>query len=93
MKMTRFPGISLDVTGLVVKSVMPVSNPLMESILVLVTEWISSKDTTNSPRRCTLSCKPWLGTEIVESLGDHTWIDMSEEWAEFMFGEGSSPGS
>ena len=32
----------------------------------------------------------WLGDEIMHPLGDQTWIDMSEEWAEFMFGEGNN---
>ena len=45
MKMTRFLGISLDVVDLVVRSVVQISNPLTEGIFVLVTEWISSKDT------------------------------------------------
>ena len=41
----QVPRISLDVVRLVVRSVVQVSSLLMESILVLVTECISSKDT------------------------------------------------
>ena len=41
----QVPGISLHVVRLVVRSVVQVLSLLMESILVLVTEWISSKDT------------------------------------------------
>ena len=27
--------------------------------------------------------REWQGKEIVESLGDHMWNDMNEEWAEY----------
>ena len=87
-------GISLDVVGLVVWSVVQVSNPLIERILVLFTEWISSKDTVKLYELSStlyVVLQEYLGNEIMESLGDQTWIDMSEEWAEFVYGEGNSP--
>ena len=94
MKMTRFPGNYLDVVSLVVLLVVQVSNPLLESIFVLVTEWISSKDMVNLYELSStlyVVLQEWLGNEILDALGDQTWIDMSEEWAEFMYGEGNSP--
>ena len=59
----------------------------------MVTEWISSKDMVklyefSSTLHVVL--QEWLGDEIMHPLGDQTWIDMSEEWAEFMFGEGNN---
>ena len=93
MKMTRFPGNSLDVS-LVVLLVVQVSNPLMESIFVLVTEWISSQDMVNLYELSStlyVVLQEWLVNEILDALGDQTWIDMSEEWAEFKYGEGNSP--
>ena len=82
MKMTRFPGISLDVVGLVVLFVVQVSNPFMESNFVLVTEWISSKDMVNLYELSStlyVVLQEWLDNEILDALGDQTWIDMSEE--------------
>ena len=66
----------------------------MESILVLVTEWISSKDTVKLYELSSTLydvLQGWLGNESIELLGDQTWDDMSEEWSEFMYGEGNSP--
>ena len=63
----------------------------MESILVLVTEWISSKDTDNLyvlSSTLYVVLQEWLGIETMESFGDQ----MSEEWAEFMYGERNCPG-
>ena len=62
----------------------------MESILVLVTEWISSQDTVKLYKLTStlyVVLQEWLGNEIMESLGDQASIDMSEEWAEFLLGE------
>ena len=55
---------------------------LMKSILVLVAEWISSKDTAKLYELSStlyVVLQESLGKEIMESLGDHTWI-LSEEW-------------
>ena len=43
MMMTSFPGIFLDVVDLVFRSVVQLWNPSMESILVLVVDWIFVK--------------------------------------------------
>ena len=67
----------------------------MESILVLVTEWSSSEDTVNLYELSSTLfdvLQKCLGNEIVESLGGQTWTDVSEERAEFVSGEGNSPG-
>ena len=66
----------------------------MESIFVLVTEWISSQDMVNLYELSStlyVVLQEWLVKEILDALGDQTWIDMSEEWAEFKYGEGNSP--
>ena len=61
----------------------------MESVVALVAEWISlgqmfrlqelSKTVSDVLRE-------WLGNEIMEAFGDQTWNDLSEEWAEFLYG-------
>ena len=67
--MTSFPGISLDVVGLVVWSVVQVSNPLMDSVLVSVTEWVSSIDTVKLYELSSMLydvLEEWLANEIME---------------------------
>ena len=71
--MTSFPGISLNVVGLVVRSVVQVSNALMERILVLVSAWISSKDTVKLYELSSwlyVVLQEWLGNDNMESFGD-----------------------
>ena len=58
------------------------TEPFDESILVLVAEWVPSKDTVELYELSSTLCvvlQEWLGNEIMESLGDQTWIDLSEE--------------
>ena len=92
--MIKYHGISLDFVGLVVRSVVEVSNFVMESILAWVAEWISSKDMVELCERSStlyVVLQDWFVNEILESLGDQTCIGVSGEWAKFMCGEGKSP--
>ena len=66
-----------------------VSGPLMESIIAPVAEWIPLKDLIKLYElSSTVSgvLKEWLDDQILDSFGDTTWTDMSEEWTEFMYG-------
>ena len=62
--------------------------------MALIAEWISLGKMIKLQElstRISHVLREWQDTETVESLGDQTWIDMSEEWAEFVYGEGNSP--
>ena len=67
------------------------SGLLMESVVALVAEWISLGEMFKLQELCTSVSdvlREWQGNETMESLGDQTWNDISEEWAEFMYNEG-----
>ena len=55
-----------------------------ENIIVLVADWISLKDMLKlhelSPT-ASGALKTWLEAQILDSLDDKIWNDMSEEWA------------
>ena len=56
---------------------------LKESIFALVTEWILSKDMVKLYELSSTVyavLQEWLDDQMLDSLGDQTWIDMSEEW-------------
>ena len=70
------------------------SSLLMESVVALVAEWISLGEKIklqelSSPISDVLL--EWQDKEVMESLGDQIWIEMNEEWAEYMNGEGKQP--
>ena len=61
----------------------------MENIIVLVVEWIPLEDTIKLYElSSTVSSveKEWLADQILDSFGDQTLTDMSEEWIEFVCG-------
>ena len=71
------------------------SGLLMGCVVALVAEWISWGEMCKLQELSTSVSdvlREWQGKEIMESLGDQTWNDMSEDWAEFMYREGNSPG-
>ena len=68
---------------------------LMECVVALVAEWISWGEMCKLQELSTSVSdvlREWQGKKIMESLGDQNWNDMSEDWAEFMYGEGNSAG-
>ena len=64
------------------------SSLLMESVVALAVEWISLGELFML--QPVSNVREWLGNEIMESLGDQTWNDLSEEWAEYMYGTAKS---
>ena len=72
-------------------SVVQVSGPFDRRHLILVIEWIPSEDMVNLHELSSTVyavLQEWFDDQILDSLGDQTWIDMSEGWAEHMYGEG-----
>ena len=66
-----------------------VSDPLMESIVALVAEWIPLKDMIKLYELSSTvwgALNEWLDDQIIDSFGDQTSIDMSKEWTDFMYG-------
>ena len=55
--------------------------PMVESIFALVTEWIPSKALVKLYELSSTLC-----AVLQEWFHDQTWIDMSEEWDEIMYG-------
>ena len=70
-------------------SVVRVSGPVVENVLVVVIEWIPFADMV---KLCEHSStvyavlQEWFDDQILASLGDQTWIDTSKEWTEYMYG-------
>ena len=62
----------------------------MESTIVLVADWICLEDMLKlnelSPT-ASGALKIGLDSQILDSLDDEIWNDMSEEWANFLFGQ------
>ena len=62
----------------------------MESIIVLVADWISFKDMLLlhelSPT-ASVALKIWVDAQILDSLDDEIWNDMREELANLMYGQ------
>ena len=69
------------------------SGLLMESVVALGAEWISLGEMFKLQELSTSVSvlREWQGKEIMESLGDQIWIEMSEELAEYLYVEGNIP--
>ena len=59
---------------------------MVESAVALVAEWISGEKIKLQELSSLISDK-----ETMESLRGQIWNEINEEWAEFLYGEGSSP--
>ena len=66
----------------------------MESVVALIAEWFSLGKMIKFQKVFALisdNLKELQDKETLELIGDQVWDDMTEEWAEYMYGEGNSP--
>ena len=66
----------------------------MESVVALMAEWISLGNMIKLQELSTLISdflKGWQDKETMDLLGEQVWNEMTEEWAECMYGEGNIP--
>ena len=60
----------------------------------LIAEWISLGEMIKLQELSTLISdilKAWEDKETMDLIGDQVWDDMTDEWAEFLYGEGNCP--
>ena len=65
----------------------------MESVVALVAEWISLGEMIKLQELSAVISdilKEWQDKETLDLI-DQVWDDMTEQWAEYMCGEGNSP--
>ena len=66
----------------------------MENVVALIAEWFSLEEMIKLQELSALmsdNLKEWQDMETLDLIGDQVWDDMTEEWAELMYGEGNSP--
>ena len=64
----------------------------MESVVALIAEWIPLAGMIKLQEPSALisdNLKEWQEVEALDLIGNQVWENMTEEWAEYMYGEGN----